>query len=157
MVSIMFSGLCVLAGVASVQSYVLVPLYHPVSYVYPPPHLGLPVSPLLHSPYIQVAPLLQAQDVSYSTLEKGLKFSPRRKTPLEEEVENLEHTPGPKGRIAGRNVDLCYFLGNDIFTSHVPCNPNWGDGNYINNTQSRLTSFKPTQAPMRGSSDTSMS
>lgn len=128
----MFSGLCVLAGLASVQSYVLVPLYHPVSYVYPPPHLGLPVSPLLHSPYIQVSPPLQAQDVSYSTLEKGLKFSPKRKTPLEEEVENLEHTPGPKGRIAGRNVDLCYFLGNDIFTSHVPCNPNWGDGNYIN-------------------------
>ena len=25
-------------------------------------------------------------------------------------------------------MDICYFLGNDIFTSHVPCNPNWGDG-----------------------------
>jgi len=27
-----------------------------------------------------------------------------------------------------RNIDLCYFLGQDIFTSHVRCNPNWADG-----------------------------
>jgi len=134
--NIMFSSLCLLASLASVQSYVLVPLYHPVSYIYPPPHLGhlgylgQPASPLVHSPYIQISAPLQTQDISYSTVEKGLKFSPKRKTPLEEEeeVEDLQYTAGPKGRIAGRNLDLCYFLGNDIFTSHVPCNPNWGDG-----------------------------
>merc|ERR1712080_31804 len=24
-------------------------------------------------------------------------------------------------------MNMCYFLGNDILKSHVPCNPNWGD------------------------------
>jgi len=32
------------------------------------------------------------------------------------------------GRKAARNLDLCYFLGADIFKSHVRCNPNWADG-----------------------------
>merc|ERR1711936_854772 len=82
--NIMFSSLCLLASLASVQSYVLVPLYHPVSYIYPPPHLGhlgylgQPASPLVHSPYIQISAPLQTQDISYSTVEKGLKFSPNR-------------------------------------------------------------------------------
>jgi len=31
-------------------------------------------------------------------------------------------------RNGARNIDLCYFLGQDIFTSHVRCNPNWADG-----------------------------
>ena len=63
----MISLLVSLCGLARVSSYVVVPLYHPLSYFYPPPHVA---SPLLHSPYIQVAPLA-APDLSYSTLEKG--------------------------------------------------------------------------------------
>jgi len=119
----MFALLLGILSCVGVDSYVMVPLYHPLSYFYPP-------GPLLHTPYIQVSPPLQDPQLSYSTLEKGLKFSPTRKTPAgEEDVEDLEDTPGKySGRIAGRNLDLCYFLGSDIITSHVPCNPNWGDG-----------------------------
>ncbi|XP_023326825.1 uncharacterized protein LOC111700201 [Eurytemora carolleeae] len=32
------------------------------------------------------------------------------------------------GRLASRTLDLCYFLGNDIQSSHVACNKNWADG-----------------------------
>ena len=71
-------------------------------------------------------PPLASPDISYSTLEPGLEFSPVKKTAEGEEEE--EDIPPALGRVAGRNLDLCYFLGNDIFTSHVPCNPNWGDG-----------------------------
>ena len=110
-----------LTSLTMVESYVMVPLYHPMSYILPPTHLGL-------TPYIQISPPIPAPELSYSTLEKGLRFSAKRKTPLDHEVENLESGAVSLGRIAGRNVDLCYFLGNDIFTSHVPCNPNWGDG-----------------------------
>jgi len=59
-----------------------------------------------------------------STFEEGSKFSPTRKTkiaPLTPEAPFL-------GRAAARNLDLCYFLGSDIFKSHVRCNPNWADG-----------------------------
>ena len=132
-----------LTSLTSVESYVLWPLYHPLSYVYPP-------GPLLHTPYIQISPPTpQLQpELEYSTLEKGsiqskcllsfktilisgLKFSPTRKNPTdtsESDIEDLMQSSQAKGRIAGRNLDLCYFLGSDIFTSHVPCNPNWGDG-----------------------------
>ena len=110
--------------VSTVQSYVLVPLYPPVSLF--PRAPGFP----LH-PYIQVAPPVPlaapSPDLQYSTLETGLKFSPRRANP-ENVTEDEDVVSLGLGRIAGRNLDLCYFLGNDIFTSHVPCNPNWGDG-----------------------------
>jgi len=109
------------------QSYVLVPYYHPISVLYPQQQYF----PLQYptNPYIQVSQPLPGlkSDVSYSTFEPGLKFSPKRKTPLEDEKES-ESVPVPTARVAGRTIDLCYFLGNDIFTSHVPCNPNWGDG-----------------------------
>jgi len=112
------------ASISSVESYVLVPLYHPLSYFYHP-------GPLLHTPYIQISPP-QPQpepELEYSTLDKGLQFSPTRKTPKDtSDIEDLNQSSQVKGRIAGRNLDLCYFLGSDIFTSHVPCNPNWGDG-----------------------------
>jgi len=111
---------------STTQAYVVVPLYHPVSLLYP--HASYP---LLHQPiqpYIQVTQPLQNSDLSYSTLESGLKFSPRRKNPLVEDSDSKEKKPVPSARIAGGNLDICYFLGNDIFTSHVPCNPNWGDG-----------------------------
>jgi len=107
------------------QGYVVVPLYHPVSLLYP--HQSYP---LVHhqpvQPYIQVNQPLLNQDLSYSTIESGLKFNPKRKTSPVDESEVLP--PVPSTRIAGGNLDICYFLGNDIFTSHVPCNPNWGDG-----------------------------
>ena len=64
--------------VSTVQSYVLVPLYPPVSLF--PRAPGFP----LH-PYIQVAPPVPlaapSPDLQYSTLETGLKFSPRRANP----------------------------------------------------------------------------
>jgi len=116
---------------SGVQSYVLVPLYPPVSFY---PRTSASAYPL--HPYIQVTPPLlpvsaPAPDLQYSSLEAGLKFSPKRANAENEtaaaEEEVLSASLG-LGRIAGRNLDLCYFLGNDIFTSHVPCNPNWGDG-----------------------------
>ena len=76
-------------------------------------------------------PPLASPDISYSTLEPGLEFSPVKATAEGEGEDGRtaeEDTPPALGRVAGRNLDLCYFLGNDIFTSHVPCNPNWGDG-----------------------------
>ena len=56
----------VVLSVLSVESFVLLPLYHPLSYIYPP-------GPLLHTPYIQVAPPSPQPDpeLEYSTLEKG--------------------------------------------------------------------------------------
>jgi len=119
-----------LASLGTLHSYVLVPLYRPVSLLYPP---TFPAHPLqryiqVHSP---VLPPLASPDISYSTLDPGLEFSPVKKTPEGEEEDGKtaeEDIPPALGRVAGRNLDLCYFLGNDIFTSHVPCNPNWGDG-----------------------------
>merc|ERR1711945_83490 len=32
----------------------------------------------------------------------------------------------------GRTIDLCYFLGSDIFTSHVPCNPSYDVQTVVN-------------------------
>ena len=106
---------------------------------------------------LQVAPPLlpvaaPSSDLQYSKLEAGLKFSPQRSSNAENVTQVWIYYPLigwhrshdlnsvflleegvlsaslGLGRIAGRNLDLCYFLGNDIFTSHVPCNPNWGDG-----------------------------
>jgi len=117
--------LSVLSVLTRVESYVLVPLYHPISY------LSYPPGPFIHTPYIQFSPPQPQPDpeLEYSTLDKGLKFSPTRKTPKDtSDIEDLQQSSQVKGRIAGRNLDLCYFLGSDIFTSHVPCNPNWGDG-----------------------------
>ena len=58
--------LSVLSVATRVESYVLLPLYPPMTYIYPP-------GPLLHSPYIQIAPLppQPEPDLEYSTLEKG--------------------------------------------------------------------------------------
>ena len=48
----------------SVESYVLLPLYRPLSYIYPP-------GPLLHTPYIQISPPVPQPELEFSTLEKG--------------------------------------------------------------------------------------
>lgn len=59
-----------------------------------------------------------------SSFEKGSKFKARRNktvAPLTPKVSYM-------GRRAARDLDLCYFLGSDIFKSHVRCNNNWADG-----------------------------
>jgi len=104
-------------------TYPLSPL-SPVSLLYPiyPQYQTriIPQTPLFPLPVVQP---------SISTLDPGLEFSPTRKT-----AGNLTRSgalPVATTRLASRTartLDLCYFLGNDIFTSHVPCNPNWGDG-----------------------------
>ena len=57
----------VLSVLTSVESYVLVPLYHPISY------LSYPPGPFMHSPYIQFSPPQPQPDpeLEYSTLDKG--------------------------------------------------------------------------------------
>jgi len=102
------------------DAYVVIPYYPPVSYLYP--------QTLFHQPLVPVSQPLLRSDVSFSTLEPGQRFSPVRKNPVTQEEAKDESKPIPTARIAGGNLDICYFLGNDIFTSHVPCNPNWGDG-----------------------------
>ena len=65
---------------------------------------------------------ISAPDLQYSSLEAGLKFSPKRAKAENETSEAEEETLSASlglGRIAGRNLDLCYFLGNDIFMTFM--------------------------------------
>jgi len=104
------------------QSYPTLPL-SPVSLLYPYPTFPqyqtriIPQTPLLSLPVIQP---------SFSTFDAGLEFSPTGKTAGN--LTGSEELPVATTRLAARTLDICYFLGTDIFTSHVPCNPNWGDG-----------------------------
>ena len=108
------------------HGFVIVP-YHtyplsPVAFLYP-------THPLYHTapiPQSRIS-IKPAVEPSVSTLSPGLKFSPTRASP-NKNVTDEEELPLASTRLAVRNLDLCYFLANDIFTSHVPCNPNWGDG-----------------------------
>jgi len=107
------------------HGFVIVPSHtyplSPVALLYPP-------HPLYHTRLIHQSPILikPAVEPSVSTLTPGLKFSPTRAAP--KNISDEESLPLASTRLAVRNLDLCYFLANDIFTSHVPCNPNWGDG-----------------------------
>jgi len=62
------------------------------------------------------------------------KYSPFRKGGNNETEEGriaAEENVAPvlyASRLGARNLDLCYYLGEDIFTSHVACNENWADG-----------------------------
>merc|ERR1712106_1242645 len=92
----------------------------------------LPIQqPLVHYiPSIQQFPQVQPksdlnlEDGVQSSFEAGSKFSPTRNVKLEPLTPFVPYL----GRAATRNLDLCYFLGADIFKSHVRCNPNWADG-----------------------------
>ena len=98
----------------------------PVSLLYPSHPLYntriIPQSPLLIQPSI-IQPSVKPE---YSTLTPGLKLSPTRSANVN--LTQEDEVPLASTRLRARNLDLCYFLANDIFTSHVPCNPNWGDG-----------------------------
>ena len=75
---------------------------------------------------------------SFSRLAPGLVLSPTRQqgntsraAPLPEVIST---------RLAARNLDLCYFVGDDLDSSHVLCNENWADG-------SSEVSFLPQVVP----------
>jgi len=107
------------------QGFVIVP-YH--TYPLSPVSLLYPIHPLYNTRIVPQSPLLLKPAVQpvISTLKPGLKFSPTR--PASANLTVDEELPLASTRLAARNLDLCFFLANDIFTSHVPCNPNWGDG-----------------------------
>ena len=83
----------------------------------------LPARPLVFTP---LYPLVAPAPPSVSRLPPGLSLSPTRSSSSSNLTRSL--APVPQLYSAARNLDICYFLGSDIFTSHVPCNPNWGDG-----------------------------
>jgi hypothetical protein len=111
------------------SSYNLLPSYHQVPLV-PRPLLYL----VPHHPFL----LQPAVEPVVSTLDSTLVYSARPN--LHGRANFLEDVPDSsraantlngfptRGNLGPRNIDLCYFLGNDIFTSHVRCNPNWADG-----------------------------
>lgn len=123
--------LLLLTAVSFSHSYVLLPSYHQVPMRAPPLLYLLPQRPLPWSlAPSRIAPALLApvQGV-VSTVDVDNEYSA---TP------NITGRAGPRDipnilraavtRNGPRNIDLCYFLGQDIFTSHVRCNPNWADG-----------------------------
>jgi len=63
---------------------------------------------------------------TYLSAHAGPIFSPVR-SPFRAPAEELEPATY-SSRLNARNLDLCYFLGNDIYQSHVACNPRWADG-----------------------------
>jgi len=83
----------------------------------------LPARPMVFTP---LYPLVAPAPPSVSRLPPGLSLSPTRSSSSSNLTRNIG--PVPQLYSAARNLDICYFLGSDIFTSHVPCNPNWGDG-----------------------------
>jgi len=95
-------------------AYVLLPSLPQVPLVPPPMLYLLPRQPF---------PLQSIDEPIVSTFESDLVFSAR---------PNITGRAGPilcDDRIpATRNIDLCFFLGKDIYTSHIRCNPNWADG-----------------------------
>lgn len=103
-------------------------IYPSSTYPLSPVSLLYPTHPLYNTRIIPQSPFLlkPATQPSFSTLTPGLKFSPTRSASAN--LTTKEALPLASTRLAARNLDLCFFLANDIFTSHVPCNPNWGDG-----------------------------
>ena len=104
---------------------------------------------------------ISAPDLQYSSLEAGLKFSPKRAKAENETSEAEEETLSASlglGRIAGRNLDLCYFLGNDFFMTFITFMTLWHDILDIHDIQVMTSSpatcpATPTggTAPMRAS------
>jgi len=103
-------GLLALLPLASLDAFLIVPqipsVYFTSPYTYPRLYINAGVS------FFPKA---------------GPVFSPVRSGPVEETDEDIEPATY-SSRLATRNLDLCYFLGNDIFNSHVACNENWADG-----------------------------
>lgn len=120
-----------LTAVSLSHSYVLLPSYHQVPMRSPPLLYLLPQRPLPWSlaPSRIAPPLLAPVQGVVSTVDEDNEYSA---TP------NITGRAGPRDipnilraavtRNGPRNIDLCYFLGQDIFTSHVRCNSNWADG-----------------------------
>jgi len=108
-----------------ISALVLLPTYHQVPLRPLPLLYLLPNSPLFTQTSVQP---------QVSTLDDDLVYSATpnltgRSNFLEDipMITRLAATYGRDGR-GPRNIDLCYFVGKDIFTSHVRCNPNWADG-----------------------------
>ena len=106
--------------------------------------LQQPYTPMLHPytplllPYHPYTPfrttLSPGPSSTYFIASEG-SFSPTpsEKDENDEKQEKEEEAVTPTLYVsslarASVNMDICYFLGQDILTSHVPCNPNWGDG-----------------------------
>jgi len=105
------------------SGYILLPTYHQVPLVAPPLRYLLPQQPILLPP--------SPSQESVSTLDPTLKFSAKPnltgRANIHTNIPFITRLPNPRYGGA-QNIDLCYFLGEDIFTSHVRCNENWADG-----------------------------
>jgi len=107
-----------LGAIPLISSYVLLPSYHQV------PLRPLPLLYLLPNPQTTLKP------IAISTVDQEQVFSARPNlTGRSNFLSNIpDITRLAATRQGPRNIDLCYFLGQDVFTSHVRCNPNWADG-----------------------------
>lgn len=88
------------------------------------------VVPVAYPSYPAYPYTIQALPGIAEEASSGPKFYPYRKggNKTEEEEEEVVKPVLYASRLGARNLDLCYYLGNDIFTSHVACNENWADG-----------------------------
>merc|ERR1719431_63295 len=107
--------------------------------IYPSGYHPSLISPLVSPVHSRYLPSLYphlvqtlGRDLSSSSYFQGsgLKFYPYSNvTKVEETEEEEEIVPTfYAGRKLPRNLDLCYYLGADIFHSHVACNERWADG-----------------------------
>jgi len=107
--------------------------------IYPSGYHPSLISPLVSPVHSRYLPSLYphlvqtlGRDLSSSSYFQGsgLKFYPYSNvTQVEETEEEQEIVPTfYAGRKLPRNLDLCYYLGADIFHSHVACNERWADG-----------------------------
>jgi len=116
----MITLLIPLISVLSVHGYVLLPPVHPVHPLVTSP-LQLYYLPRL----LPSVPVLADETPEIkSTFEAGSEFTATPESNVTEEID----TPPSLGRSAARELNLCYFLGSDIYKSHVRCNSNWADG-----------------------------
>jgi len=82
---------------------------------------------IFSGPYYTLPSLLAKGPVeTYLTPNAGPIFTPL-KTSFRTVIDNLKPAEY-SSRLRKRNLDLCYFLSNDIHSSHVACNPRWADG-----------------------------
>merc|ERR1719348_299680 len=134
MILLLFS----VATLGSIHGYTILPYpIAPISLLYPTlqqvtfPQKTIPlqqVSPfyphLQHLTPLQThffPSLIQQKAVGVkSTFEDGTKFSPTRNATIEPLTPAVKLT----GRTAVSNLDLCYFVGKDLYQSHVRCNQN---------------------------------
>jgi len=117
----------------SLLSLLLLPLT--TAYVlfpgYPQVHHQVPLQPLpllYLLPQTPIVPLAKSEGLK-STFDTKQEFSALPSSGRANFLNNIPFiTKVAPTRNGPRNVDLCYFLGQDVFTSHVRCNPNWADG-----------------------------